>query len=181
VSKRKGLSKRLRFSVFKRDLFTCQYCGATPPRVVLEVDHIEPVAEGGSDDESNLVTACFDCNRGKAAISLSVVPESLADRAARVAEAEEQLAGYREIMREQEWRREEDVWLVFDALEGKRETTRANFESVRQFLKRLPLEDVVRAGQIAQARMGWKGYSTRFRYFCGVCWRMIKGESDVEG
>ncbi len=174
----RSLTKRLRFEVFKRDLFTCQYCGATPPDVVLECDHIEPVAEGGSDEETNLITACFDCNRGKSDVSLSVVPEGLAARAARVAEAEEQLAAYREIMRDREDRIEEDVWCVFDALEGKRETTKANFESVRRFLEQLHREDVIRAGQIAQARMGWKGESTRFRYFCGVCWRMIRGDDD---
>lgn len=174
----KPLSKRTRFEVFKRDLFTCQYCGAKPPAVLLECDHIEPRALGGGNEEGNLITACEACNRGKAAISLQVIPESLADRAARVAEAEEQLAAYRETMREREDRIEEDVWTVFDALENKRETTKANFESVRQFLKRLELEQVVRAAEIAQARMGYKGYSTRFRYFCGICWKMIKGEFD---
>jgi len=60
-----GLSKRKRFEVFKRDRFTCQYCGAKAPDVVLEVDHIHPVAEGGDDNEVNLTTACFGCNRGK--------------------------------------------------------------------------------------------------------------------
>lgn len=58
-------SKRLRFEVFKRDEFTCQYCGRRPPEVVLELDHIHPRAAGGKDDEINLVTACVDCNRGK--------------------------------------------------------------------------------------------------------------------
>jgi len=65
VSDRKTLSKKLRFEVFKRDDFTCQYCGVQPPKVVLEVDHIHPVAEGGTDDQENLITACDKCNRGK--------------------------------------------------------------------------------------------------------------------
>ena len=34
------MSKKMRFDVFKRDGFQCQYCGSTPPSVVLEVDHI---------------------------------------------------------------------------------------------------------------------------------------------
>lgn len=59
------LSKTRRFEIFKRDGFTCQYCGQRPPEVVLEVDHIQPRAGGGSDDELNLVTSCYDCNRGK--------------------------------------------------------------------------------------------------------------------
>ena len=174
------LSKRTRFAVFKRDLFRCQYCGATPPDAVLEVDHIEPRSEGGSDDEDNLVTACLPCNRGKAHISLSVIPESLAEKAARIAEAEEQLRAYRETIQARKDRAEEDVWQVFDVLEGRRETTHAYFESVRRFLDRLPLERVVEAAEIARARMGWKGYATRFRYFCGICWRFIKEEEGGE-
>lgn len=59
------VSKRLRFEVFKRDGFTCQYCGTRPPDVILELDHIEPRAVGGGNDNINLITSCFDCNRGK--------------------------------------------------------------------------------------------------------------------
>lgn len=62
---RKQVSKSIRFEVFKRDSFTCQYCGQKSPDVVLEVDHITPVAEGGDNDILNLVTACKACNAGK--------------------------------------------------------------------------------------------------------------------
>lgn len=62
---RKPLSKKIRFEVFKRDKFKCQYCGSSAPDVVLEVDHISPVSKGGKNHLMNLVTACFDCNRGK--------------------------------------------------------------------------------------------------------------------
>jgi len=65
MSMRKSLSKKIRFEVFKRDKFTCQYCGKTAPNVVLEVDHIEPVSKGGTNDLLNLIVSCFDCNRGK--------------------------------------------------------------------------------------------------------------------
>ena len=51
--------------MFKRDSFTCQYCGKKAPEVILAVDHIEPVAKGGADDMLNLITSCFDCNSGK--------------------------------------------------------------------------------------------------------------------
>lgn len=67
MSKRKSLSKRLRFEVFKRDNFTCQYCGAKAPDVILHVDHINPVAKGGDNDILNLITSCSDCNGGKGA------------------------------------------------------------------------------------------------------------------
>ena len=63
--KRKAISKKLRFEVFKRDSFTCQYCGRKATEVVLEVDHIKPVAEGGKNTLVNLITSCRECNRGK--------------------------------------------------------------------------------------------------------------------
>lgn len=63
--KRKSITKKLRFEVFKRDSFTCQYCGRMAPDVVLEIDHINPVVNGGDNDIMNLLTSCFDCNRGK--------------------------------------------------------------------------------------------------------------------
>lgn len=62
---RDKLTKKIRFEVFKRDGFRCQYCGRESPEVKLEVDHIEPVSKGGTNEIFNLVTACFDCNRGK--------------------------------------------------------------------------------------------------------------------
>lgn len=65
-----SISKRLRFEVFKRDNFTCQYCGAKPPDTVLEVDHVHPRCEGGADSMENLKTACWNCNRGKAHVPL---------------------------------------------------------------------------------------------------------------
>lgn len=69
--KRKQISKKTRFEVFKRDGFTCQYCGRMAPDVILEVDHINPVANGGASDILNLVTSCKDCNRGKGKRTLS--------------------------------------------------------------------------------------------------------------
>lgn len=59
---------RLRFRILRRDKFTCQYCGKSPKTdetVVLEVDHIKPLAKGGTWDDGNLVTSCKSCNLGK--------------------------------------------------------------------------------------------------------------------
>lgn len=60
---RKGNS--IRFKVFMRDNFKCKYCGKTADEKALEVDHIIPRSRGGSNELINLVTACFECNRGK--------------------------------------------------------------------------------------------------------------------
>lgn len=48
--------------VFQRDRHCCQSCG-TGDR--LTVDHIIPLAKGGSNDISNLQTLCFSCNSRK--------------------------------------------------------------------------------------------------------------------
>jgi hypothetical protein len=70
-AKRTSISKKARFEVFKRDSFTCQYCGDEAPRVVLHVDHINPVANGGGNDIANLITSCAPCNFGKGAREIS--------------------------------------------------------------------------------------------------------------
>jgi hypothetical protein len=62
---RKTIPKSVRFEVFKRDSFKCQYCGASAPDVLLQVDHIKAVSKGGTNDIVNLVTACVACNAGK--------------------------------------------------------------------------------------------------------------------
>lgn len=62
---RKPFSNKHRFDILKRDSFTCQYCGASPPDVRLHVDHVIPVALGGTNHDANLVTACQACNSGK--------------------------------------------------------------------------------------------------------------------
>lgn len=56
-----------RWEILQRDNFTCRYCGQFAPNVVLEVDHVTPVCEGGDDSPDNLVTSCRSCNRGKEA------------------------------------------------------------------------------------------------------------------
>lgn len=55
----------LRFKVFRRDIFTCQYCGRKAPAVPLHVDHIMPWSSGGRTELANLRTACSVCNLGK--------------------------------------------------------------------------------------------------------------------
>jgi DnaD/phage-associated family protein len=97
---RKPLSVRTRFEVFKRDEFTCRYCGRTTPDVVLEVDHVVPVVEGGSNDPMNLVTACWDCNSGKSAVPLNeiITGEDPHDRAILLLEKQRQLREYDRVL-----------------------------------------------------------------------------------
>lgn len=68
--KRKPIPQKVRFEVFKRDSFKCQYCGQSSPDVILHVDHIKPVSKGGDNSIINLITACQGCNSGKSNIEL---------------------------------------------------------------------------------------------------------------
>lgn len=175
---RKPISKKVRFDVFKRDSFACQYCGATPPGAVLHIDHIHPVAEGGTNHSDNLVTACSSCNLGKAATPLSVVPKSLAEKAAEASEREAQLRGYNDILRERADRIEDDAWEVACVLECSKELesyNRKRLASIKTFLNRLPTQSVINAAEKTQAKFTRCGESA-FRYFCGICWNMIKEE-----
>lgn len=55
-----------RRNVFKRDRFTCQYCGRQPGSEELTIDHVVPRAQGGTSTWDNCVLACLDCNARKA-------------------------------------------------------------------------------------------------------------------
>lgn len=106
------LSVRTRFEILKRDEFQCYYCGRRSPDVVLEVDHIKPIADGGSDDPMNLITSCWECNRGKSDVPLShtLTPEDPHDKAIELLERERQLDEYNAVLARQNERRENDTW-----------------------------------------------------------------------
>lgn len=55
----------LRFDVLEEHDFACFYCGKSAPEAILQVDHVQPRADGGTDNPANLVAACRDCNLGK--------------------------------------------------------------------------------------------------------------------
>lgn len=170
---RVAIPKMLRFEVFKRDGFACQYCGAHPPSVVLHVDHIQPVALDGTNDIDNLITACEPCNLGKGARSLSVVPQSLAEKASEVAEREEQLRGYSEILEAKRDRLEMETWRVMFLLYPTGDSVpRADFASAKSFIEKLGVHAVIDAAEIAMAAD--VPFKRVFKYFCGVCWNKVR-------
>lgn len=62
-----AVSKRTRYEILRRDQYTCRFCGASAPQVLLEIDHVVPRTAGGTDAPANLQVLCEDCNAGKAA------------------------------------------------------------------------------------------------------------------
>ncbi len=62
------MTSKLRQQIKERDNYTCRYCGNSTtkePNLLLEIDHIIPVAKGGFTEENNLQTLCWKCNRHK--------------------------------------------------------------------------------------------------------------------
>ncbi|WP_398473697.1 HNH endonuclease [Tardiphaga sp.] len=150
---REPISKKIRFEVFKRDSFTCQYCGKKAPDVILNCDHINPVVAGGTSDILNLITACFDCNSGKGGRSLSdqsVITKQV-DQLAELQARREQI----EMMIE--WREQlaqldsdvvvrlEERWATL--VEGRTSLTPAGRDSLRKVISRYGVDLTIRAMQ----------------------------------
>ena len=55
-----------RRNLFKRDHYTCQYCGSRPGGEELTIDHVMPRSQGGQSTWDNCVLACVTCNKRKA-------------------------------------------------------------------------------------------------------------------
>jgi len=189
------VSTRTRFEVFKRDRFVCAYCGRTPPDALLHVDHITPVALGGTDDMANLITACSTCNLGKSAVPLdetrvpAVTRATIDDLAERIEQAKAYLeftTSLRSLV-DQQYQMVIDRWASrFHAdVEERPDGTFWSLaigqfpkeQSVRAIIRRLPLEHVLEAVDITA---DWASYpsSRACRYFYGICWKRIKERDD---
>lgn len=179
ATKRKSISKKLRFDVFKRDEFECQYCGAHPPSVILHVDHIHPVFDGGDNSIDNLITSCESCNLGKGKGLLTDVPESIKVKAKKIQESELQIKGYMDILSCKRERIESESWLIAAALSGVQRVERhgtVELLSIRRFLEKLHYFEVLDAANIAFSKFHYPT-PKKFRYFCGVCWNKIKEQN----
>lgn len=172
---RKPIGKKLRFEILKRDSFTCCYCGSKPPKVVLEIDHIMPYSKGGSDRIENLITSCFDCNRGKSNIELSSIPLSLAEKAAIESEKLEQYRMYMRFLKRKEGNLQKEIDMVEEIY-----TTRCEYIftdtfkiSIRKFFEQLGFEEVREAMVIACSKQRLNQQKI-LKYFCGICWTKIR-------
>lgn len=172
---RKPIGKKLRFDVFKRDEFVCQYCGITPPNAVLQIDHVIAVADGGSNEIDNLVTCCQPCNIGKGARPLTDVPAPLKQRMSEIKEREDQLFAYNALLAKARDRKERQKWAIAAAIEGVDFVDSYNkiaLDSISMLLDRIAYGDALQAAELARSRIN-KG-DARFKYFCGICWNVIR-------
>lgn len=168
--------KKLRFEIFKRDNFACQYCGKGVPDVILEIDHIIPRVSGGGDEIENLLTACFDCNRGKAGNELGVSLLVKKDTQAEIEKIQQLEAYYKHIKKYQKIinQQVDQIELLFKAYFS-RTLTDYGKKTVEKFLRKLPFETVQEAMSIAVGRKHNEEADYAFKYFCGICWNKIKG------
>lgn len=181
---REPVPPRLRFEVFKRDKFTCQYCGQRAPDVVLQVDHIKPVAGGGTSDILNLITSCAKCNGGKGAIPLT---DTLAiDRQMEMmAELQERREQLDMLLR---WR-DELQNLQTDTLKmlETRIVQRGGFlltendrSSIKKWLKRFSMKDLLRATDEAfDTYLFFKNDGTPFPFSFDDAFKRIPGIAHV--
>lgn len=156
MAKRKSISKKLRFEVFKRDKFACQYCGGKAPDVVLNVDHIEPVAKGGGNDLFNLITSCFECNQGKKARRLDDNEElnRQRDELAIIQEKRNQLAMLKR-WRDECSKLEIETLLLAEELVGAElgcELSDAGKTNMRRHIRKYGINEVLEAIRIASER-----------------------------
>lgn len=175
---RKPLSKKMRFEVFKRDGFTCAYCGGQPPKVTLHCDHVVAVANGGGNDIDNLVTACDACNLGKGARELTTVPLSIQEKSALLQEREAQIVAFNELLAAKRDRVDRDAWVVAEVFTDHwREAgiRKDWFRSIEHFIDKLDVNQLVNAAQRAVNKQP-TDKAACFRYFCGICWGIIKDE-----
>lgn len=170
-----AVSKRLRYEVLRRDNHTCRYCGAAAPDVKLTVDHVTPVALGGSDEPANLVTACAACNAGKTSSSPDAqVVEDVEQDALRWSRAMERAA--------QIQAKERERFQVFVDFFDDEWTEPVPYDYThalhRFFLAGLEFAQIEEAVFITMTAPGVKD-ANLFRYFCGVCYRIIEERQSI--
>lgn len=173
------LSRSLRFQILRRDGNACRYCGAMAPEVKLTVDHVIPVAHGGTDDPENLTTACADCNAGKAALppDAEVVAQVARDQerwARAMALAAQAEATVREITEQttQQWLAEWNRWSAGD---GRPIPVDDDWKiGIRTLMAAgLSLQDLCEAVPVAMRKSGVLT-ENRYRYFCGIAWTTLR-------
>ncbi len=78
MSQRRKISPEIQCLVRQRANRLCEYCHTSEQwqYVRFTVDHVIPLAQGGSDDPDNLALACFHCNRKKADKLTALDPDS---------------------------------------------------------------------------------------------------------
>lgn len=175
-----AITKRTRFEVLRRDNHTCQYCGAKAPDVTLQIDHVMPIALGGDDKPSNLVTACRDCNSGKSSIPPdSPLVQGLSEKAAAYALGMvDKMTRFRASIDTAEQFIEEfdEAWSKWNFTGTDRSVPLpADYElSLLKWSQMgIPFRVVDMAIPKAMKKPGLRGDDAVFQYLSGIVWNMV--------
>lgn len=179
MADRKAISKKLRFEVFKRDSFTCQYCGKSAPDVVLELDHIKPVAKGGKNELLNLVASCVDCNRGKGARELddSSVVTKQQKQLAELNERKEQLKMMLKWKEELATMTEEQVDAIDTLISNRfdRHLSADGRRSIKSLIGRFGFNEVYDSTEIAMCNPRYSDADYAVNKIGGICFNRKHG------
>jgi len=169
--KEKSLSKKIRFLIFDRDEFTCQYCGQKPPSVILEVDHILPKIKSGKNEVENLITSCFDCNRGKSTLLLGSTTKQISENIIHIKEKKEQMEAfykYQKTIDELVEDRVDKLSIIWSEVwNNKYSFNQRGRATIKLFLKFLPSSEIEEAIFIATNKIQ-NDVNKSFKYFCGI-------------
>jgi len=163
-----AVSKRTRFEILRRDNYTCRYCRSTENE--LTIDHVTPVALGGTDEPSNLVACCKDCNAGKTSTSPDTATvEDVTNDALRWSAAMTKAA---EMLSDQAGDRNAYIDSFLAAWPSYRSAPTNMTDAVGRFFDLgLPESVMVEAALVAGSA---RGIHDRQSYFAGICWKRIR-------
>lgn len=174
------VTKRLRFEILRRDNNTCQYCGSKAPDVTLHVDHLIPVALGGSDKPDNLVAACKDCNLGKSSMPADApILEAVGAQAAAYAlEMVDKMTTLRASYEESAQYIDDfdAAWNIWVAPSTREPSPRP--DNWRSSIRRwhgmgVPFDLIDEAIEKAMVKKGLRGEYPKFSYMAGIIWRRL--------
>lgn len=174
------VTKRIRYEILARDHHTCQYCGASAPQATLQIDHVIPKALGGTDEPTNLVTACRDCNAGKSSANPDAehvaqvdekavaMAKAFRDYLASFSDQKSKDAEWLDAMEDFWWTTADEHGLPYAYLDADNRPTWLKW-------RELGITDDILQDAIREA-MGKYGVSQRntYRYMCGIVWNIIR-------
>lgn len=156
-------------AAFIRDGFSCVNCGSSPPNTMIGVFRNAPYYFRGDLGADELITVCFGCLYFEYKLvdhNPALDCEELVSclRYAR-SKAESDLS---------EWNVSE-LNKVFQRFFPGYSLSPPSEVSARYFIEQIGFDKSKRAMEAACSR--WPSKRNRaFRYFCGICWRLIKGD-----
>lgn len=133
------------------------------------------------DAIDNLITSCFDCNRGKRDSLLTDLPKTVREKAFVMAEAELQLHEFNKIIRRKQRRENSDIdqiQSIFSKYFPNRIFGEPFRNSIRtNFLPFINVDELESYMAKACDRMN-HNQNKAIRYFCGICWNIRRGSAN---